>query len=183
LAKYAFTDSQVETTYIATGTNFPDALAAGSPAGHLGSPVVLVDGRQAGLDASTTEFLTEQGSQRYVIAGGPAAVSPGIEGDLSHLGTAVRLAGADRYETAVAINEEVYPDPYEAFVVTGENFPDALSATPWAGRIGAPVYLSQRTCVPAILLETLREGLTVKATLVGGTSALSPAVEQFTSCR
>ena len=60
--------------------------------------------------------------------------------------TFTRLAGADRYATAVAISQSAFQTqlPGQQFIVTlasGANFPDALAAWPLAASRGGPLLL------------------------------------------
>lgn len=69
--------------WIATGLNWPDALAAGAAAGTIDSTVLLVDGH--GLDASpeSRDYLAGTDEIRQLlIAGGREAISDDVAGDL-----------------------------------------------------------------------------------------------------
>jgi putative cell wall-binding protein/peptidoglycan hydrolase-like protein with peptidoglycan-binding domain len=64
-----------------------------------------------------------------------------------------KIAGADRYQTAIQISQRGYSPGVEAVVVaTGENYPDALSAAPLAAAYGGPVLLTRS----AVLDEATR---------------------------
>ncbi|MFB2581538.1 cell wall-binding repeat-containing protein [Herbiconiux sp. P15] len=168
--------------YIATGQNFPDALAAGGAAGHVDAPVILVNGGAVGLDDATQRQLVELGITRIKIAGGPASVSEGIERDLGLIAPTTRLWGADRFAAAAAVNLDAYGASDRAFLVTGSTFPDALSGSAWAGRLGAPLFVSRGECVPSGVADAMaRQGVT-DVTLIGGPASLSPAVESYTLC-
>lgn len=89
-----------------------------------------------------------------------------------------RLAGDDRYATAIAISTQSFPAGVPVvYVASGENFPDALSATPVAASAGAPVLLTPRSEVPAILTAELRRLQPTRIVLVGGEAAISSDVE------
>src|SRR4051812_48243684 len=63
--------------------------------------------------------------------------------------TTVRLSGANRYATASAISQAMFPSGAPAVVVaSGEVFPDALVGGPLAARVGGPVLLTQRNGLP-----------------------------------
>jgi putative cell wall-binding protein len=68
------------TAYVATGQNFPDALAGAAAAGQANSPVLTVAGTVI-PDVVGTE-LTRLHPQRIVILGGPGSVSPAVESQL-----------------------------------------------------------------------------------------------------
>ncbi len=70
-------------------------------------------------------------------------------------GAVTRLAGADRYETAVEISKALNPDPGAgidtAYIATGANFPDALGGGPLAASKHGPILLVPGTSIPAVV--------------------------------
>lgn len=88
-----------------------------------------------------------------------------------------RIAGADRYATAVQASRSAFPAGVPAVVVaSGETWPDALTAASLAGALGGPILLTRRTTVPpAVLAEVSRLGAG-RVILVGGRRALDSAV-------
>lgn len=89
-----------------------------------------------------------------------------------------RIAGTDRYDTAVKISREAF-EPGEAtvaYIATGENFPDALSAAPAAARVGAPVLLTPRAWLADPVLQELQRLDVDVVKIVGGTPSVSEAV-------
>lgn len=88
-----------------------------------------------------------------------------------------RFAGADRYATAVDISKRAYTSATDAVIASGEGFADALAAGYLAGQVGGPILLVKRTELPSITsTELSRLGVTT-VWLVGGTAAVSDAVE------
>ncbi|HUH06910.1 MAG TPA: cell wall-binding repeat-containing protein [Egibacteraceae bacterium] len=67
----------LSTVYVATGGNFPDALAAGPFAALTASPVLLVDGSDARAAGVAYQFLVDHFAEidRIVVLGGDGAVS------------------------------------------------------------------------------------------------------------
>jgi putative cell wall-binding protein len=172
--------SSASEVYIATGTNFPDALSASAAAGAAGDPVVLVNGSAPSLDPETLSFLQHLGATSFRVAGGTSAVSPGIASALAGLGTVDRYAGASRYETSQLISEAEFPGAKHVYAATGTGFADALSGAALAAAKHAPLYVVQPTCVPAADLSTFTSASAV--TLIGGTSALSANVAALGRC-
>jgi YVTN family beta-propeller protein len=172
--------STATTVYVATGANFPDALAAGAAAGSARVPLLLVDG--SSLDDGTRSALRSLRPSTILIAGGTNTITASLASALAAFGTVKRLSGADRYATAAAINSYAHPAATSAFVAQSLNFPDALSASAWAGRADAPLYLAPSNCMPSNELTALQTLNVPRLTLVGGTAVLSPAVETLTSC-
>ncbi len=170
------------TAYIATGTNFPDALAAGPAAAHFDGPVVLVNGAATTVDSATLALLDGLGTTDVKIAGGTGAVSGAIEVQLNPLFTVNRNSGADRYETAVAINEDEFMSTNSVFIATGRGFADALAGAALAGVSGSPLYVSTPECIPADVLQSILDRTPTDVYILGGLGVLSVAVEDLTSC-
>ncbi|MFN2419695.1 MAG: cell wall-binding repeat-containing protein [Candidatus Limnocylindria bacterium] len=66
--------------YVATGDNFPDALAAGPAAAVRGAPTILV---KAGIPASSAAELDRLNPTRIVLLGGPSVISVSTENALA----------------------------------------------------------------------------------------------------
>ena len=180
VVEYAF--GSAPSAYIATGSNYPDALSAAAAGGAVGAPVVLVDGRKTSIDAATRSLLTGLGVAKTVIAGGPGAVSAGIQSSLATIAPVSRVSGADRYATSQAINAAAFPAPSAVFLATGTQFPDALAGAALAGAKGAPLYVVRPTCIPAGIRSAIYNGGADTVTLLGGTGALNAAVMALRSC-
>jgi len=177
----------VPSVYIATALNYPDALSASAAAGATGNPVVLVDGSAPTLDSATKTLLGSLGATSFKIAGGTAAVSTGIEADLTQIGAVARLGGADRLATSELINLDAGTSLKHVYFATGYQFPDALAGAALAGAAKAPLFLVPPSCVPDSILWAMTGAYplhvtTSQVTLFGGTSALSPAVAELRSC-
>ena len=91
--------------------------------------------------------------------------------------TVTRIEGADRYQTAVATSARMFTTSPIVYVVSGEKFADALSASGVAGIHDAPILLAQSGAVPAEVLAEIRRLGATDIGLVGGALTLSPAVE------
>ncbi|GAB6173113.1 hypothetical protein JCM15765_25910 [Paradesulfitobacterium aromaticivorans] len=119
---------------LASGLDFPDALAGVPLAAQIKAPILLVDKTP---EASTEAFnylknhLDKKGS--IYILGGEGAI-PGtfleaLKGLGYDPGKIHRLGGSDRYGTAMAIAKEMQQDGSRFFLVSGDSFSDALSAS------------------------------------------------------
>lgn len=167
----------VPVAYVATGADFPDALAAGPAAAKLGGPVLFVT--RDGIPSSTRTELDRLNPGRIVVVGGTSVVSDAVRADLAGLSTggAVRLAGSDRYRTAVAVSVDAFPaGAAVAYVATGALFPDALSGGPAAGVEQAPMLLTQPTALPAEVAVELRRLGPDRIMLLGSAGAVSDSV-------
>ncbi|MCP2372441.1 murein DD-endopeptidase MepM/ murein hydrolase activator NlpD [Agromyces terreus] len=98
-----------------------------------------------------------------------SAIAPFADG-------AVRLSGADRYGTALAVSGRYSPGVPVVYVVTGADFPDALSAASAAASVGGPVLLTPGgALLPAVSAEIVRLK-PARIVVVGGEAILSSAV-------
>lgn len=139
------------TAVIATGENYPDALAVSSLAYTLGMPIFLVKGES--IDPSTQDALKVLGIKNILIVGGPDVVGTGFENWFkSQNYTPSRLFGEDRYETARAVADYSLTHGLSAdyiLITTGENFPDAVSSGPLGGKKKSPLLLVRETFIPS----------------------------------
>ena len=159
---------------VASGENYPDALAVGPVAARRGAPVLLTP--RSAVPSGVMAELRRLDPASIVLVGGTGAVSAGVERQLAGVAPVRRVWGASRYDTANAV-AQLGGKAQVAYLATGENFPDALAATPSAVARNAPLLLSPRSGVPGSVLATLRSLGVSRVVLVGGTGALSPAVE------
>lgn len=163
---------------LASGVSYPDALAAG---GLLPGQILLTE--PGVLPPPTDSLLREPSVERVTIVGGTAAVSAGIEQELLDRGLqVVRLAGEDRYATALAIFQEAVrrlPGTADSLIIaTGDDYPDALAAGPLAAQLGAPVLLVPAGGITPAAAEVLRadSGRFQRVEVLGGEAAVPQRV-------
>lgn len=184
IARYAFPNGASE-AIIAIGNNFPDALAAGGAAGNRGIPVILVPQKASSADSATRALIAELGVTR-VIATGDSQVIRDSYISSTRTGTAVtqtqRLGGVNRYQTAALINEWAYPDADRSYIVSGANFPDALSAAAVAGAQGAALHLSPGGCIPAYAAAHMTWAGVSQFVFVGSSAVLNNNAWNFRPC-
>jgi putative cell wall-binding protein len=155
------------TVLLATGTNFPDALAAGPAAAHVAGVVLLTAGSV--MPQAVSAYLTAHPGKVYAI-GGPAVAADAA---------ATALVGADRYATAATVAATLFTAPTVVGVASGVAFPDALAGGTLLAHFAGPLLLSD----PGVLSSTSSTYLTTNKTplasvwLFGGASALSGSVE------
>ncbi len=165
------------TVYVANAEAFADALAGAPAAAIDGAPLLLVV--RDSVPAATAEELERLRANRIVILGGEAVISADVVAQLAALtltGDVVRLAGADRYETAAEISAFAFPTVTTAFVATGLGFADALAGVSLAASSGSPILLVDDPLSDAIAAELVRLG-PEDVTILGGTGAVSGDVE------
>lgn len=163
----------VTVAYVATGTNFPDALAGAAAAGRDGGPVLLVRGDGV-PDVVATE-LQRLAPQRIVVLGGEGAVQATVVDQLRGLAATdvVRVSGPDRYATAAAVAATFPAESHTAYVATGANFPDALTGTPPAVRVGAPILLVPGDTLPTAVADELTRIAPRRIVVLGGTAVVA----------
>lgn len=170
------------TVYIASGEVFADAMPSGVLAAIDDGPVLLVNSDR--IPAATAAELARLRPQRIVIVGGVNAVGSSVQSALAAYSSRVtRVSGADRYETAVALSQSRFQAGVPvAFLVSGENFPDALAAVAPAGRLGGPILLTRSTCVPVSVRNELSRLQPGRIIIIGGGSVLTSRIDSLTPC-
>lgn len=162
-----------DTIYLASGSEFADALAVGPLAGINEDPVLLT--RQGSVPPETLEAIAAIDPQRIVLLGGEARINDDVFLELSAGYDVERMAGLDRYATAAIISSEM-PESDSVYLVSGLNFADALSGGALAGFEGAPLVLSRPTSVPPPTAAFVTNGGFDRGVLLGGAAALSADV-------
>ena len=169
--------------YIASGEKYPDALSAGPVAIANGGGLLLV--RYGDIPAVVLDEIQRLNPQRIVVVGGPASVSPAVYTQLAGLTDGIaRITGSDRYEVSRnLLRQELAcgtpPCLATVFVVTGRNFPDALSAGPAAAHVGGAVLLvdGAQASLDAPTLTLLNDMGVNQAYIAGGPASVSPAIK------
>lgn len=172
-----FAQPSAPTVYIASGENYPDALAAGAAAAVKTAPVMLA--RRGEIPAPVLDEIRRLQPGRIILLGGEAALGSQVEAQARTVsGFVERIAGATRYETAQLISRSVFEGNVPVvYLASGRSFPDALAGAAAAGHQGGPVLLTD----PGTLSEAAREELSrlhpAKIVVLGGTAAVSNAVQ------
>ena len=178
----------VDGVVVARADDFADALGGANLATYARTPIMLSDRDgvpQAVLDA--IDELVAGPQPTAFVAGGTAALSAAVDADLATAGvTPVRVAGADRYDTARrfadaavgATDATVNP----TWLASGVNFPDALSAGVGAFFDGGVLLLVDPTSLansPAVAdhLDDNAQAID-RVVIAGGSAAVSPQVAQ-----
>lgn len=172
-----------EYVVLATGYNFPDALAGVPLAHHLNAPILLTDSNS--IPPRVKAEITRLGATKAYILGGSGVIGSGVVADLQSLGIATgnikRLQGTNRFETARAIAAELRAlkgggTVEKVFIATGENFPDALAASGIAAKSQAPIMLVEKHDVPTAIINALKAWRTTEVVLVGGEAVIGREV-------
>ena len=169
-------DRGVPVAYVATGVDYPDALGAVPAAGIEGGPILLV--RPTALPGATKTELGRLRPQRIVVLGGTAAISAAVATQLDAYttGPVRRRAGADRYETAVAVSRASFASANRVFIATGANFPDGLAGGPAGALTRAPLLLVRSDSLPSSVRSELLRLDPSRVTILGGPNAVNESV-------
>ncbi|MBN2848729.1 MAG: cell wall-binding repeat-containing protein, partial [Coriobacteriia bacterium] len=169
------------TALVATGRNFPDALAGSSLAANRLWPIYLADPDAA--PSVLAANMKADGVRRVIILGGTSAVSSPYESALeAAIPDTVRLSGADRYATGVEIVRYGVTSAGLVWdgmsVATGANFPDALAGGMLAAKKRSLIVLTSGTALTPCVRTELEQAANEIGTVyyLGGTGALSSAV-------
>ncbi|HSF26050.1 MAG TPA: cell wall-binding repeat-containing protein, partial [Actinomycetes bacterium] len=174
---------QFDAAVLGRADGFADNLAGTALAKTYRAPLLLTGRTQ--LDARVAKELTTSvrpGGTVYLL-GGTAALSPQVEQAVAALGfTVKRLAGADRFATAVAIFDQLVPHPEpegqlcQVSLADGLNFPDALVAA----NLDKPIIFSAGSTLPPTTSEFLRRcDVGRMVTVVGGPAARALAGSSY----
>jgi hypothetical protein len=141
-------DPMVPVVYLASGEVFTDALSASAAAGAHGGAVLLT--QKTAIPSVVATELRRLTPQRIVVLGGTDTIAPTVENALrSYSGSVTRLSGADRYAVSAAVSANAFGSSRPvAYIASGASFPDALSGSAAAGRLGGPVLLVEKDSVP-----------------------------------
>jgi putative cell wall-binding protein len=156
---------------LARDDDFADALAGTPLAVFEGGPL-LVTGRDR-LDVRVSQEIRRVlavNGQVFVL-GGASALSPAILGDVLTLNVnPVRIAGTDRFDTALRIAELMGP-PLRVLLCSGLSFADALSAGAAAAATRGIVLLTNGATLPPEVAQYMLDHPGAEYFAVGGPAA------------
>ncbi len=170
---------------VARNEQFPDALVAGNLASARSFPLLLTAPDQ--LSEITEQALRDLEIDRVLVAGGSQAVGAGVEDELVAAGFAVtRVFGETRTGTAAAFARFAVAElgfrTDQVALARGDDFPDALALSAFAGREEISTLL---TASPSALsteteehFEELASCSFVRLYVAGGVAAVTDEVEQ-----
>ena len=174
ISKAGWTKS--DTVILARNDDYADALAGVPLAYELDAPILLT--RTKTLPEETLEEIERLEAKNVIVLGGSLAITDEVVDALEGKGLEVeRLYGKSRTDTAVEIAKRLAPEGIDqAIVVSGWDFPDALSVASHAAMNGQPILLTHPDKLSEPTANALEE-LEVKETIViGGSLAIEDKV-------
>ena len=146
-------DDAPKEIFFACAGGFADALSAGAAAALKSAPIIYL-GKDGDLNAETKAYLQQLKKKGCVknayVIGGAGVISDSMMSKAASAlglkaGTAVkRIAGANRYETCLAVNN-TFSSLFTGKMIcvsTGRNFPDALAGGVYAAENKALMMLA-----------------------------------------
>lgn len=165
-----------ENVIIATGESFPDALCSAPLAKLLNSPILLTS--KDSLDQEVISEIKRLRVKKAYIIGGQGVISSYIESTLKSMNIEVdRTYGSDRYETSAAVAIKFFTQETQAVVVTGENFPDAISIAPVAAAKEIPILLTKGNTLSESIKNYIKSAGITNTYITGGTGVVSRNIE------
>lgn len=185
IVEEAYPHNSSGTVIVASGDNFPDALASSGLSGLADAPVILTNSYR--LSARADGQISRLNPNKVVVIGGKSAVSDGvinqIEKRVAPNAEIVRISGATRRDTANEIfaqaNKKVVAANWggeTAIIATGENFTDALSISAYAQQNKYPVFLSGNNGLDASTIKDIKGYGFTNIVIAGGSAAVPNSV-------
>ena len=159
-----------DTVILASGEKYSDELVATILASKLDVPVLL--SLQDRLLENILSEIERLGVKEIIIVGGESTIAKSAEDELSKFKVR-RIAGKDRYETAILLGNQVRKltgNNKEAILVDGNNFPDTIAMTTMAAKKGIPIIFTEPD-VLNIKTEKVIESWGIRSLVIGGGEA------------
>ena len=171
--------SSASTVIIAGGERYADSIAGSSLAGSLNAPLLLTTPNS--LLSETSNAIKRLGAKNIIVLGGAQTVSETVVNQLKGIvgsSNVTRLAGTDRYGTQMTIyqygiDHKLWSGTH-AIVASGETFADALSVSPLAYQLKAPIFFADASkTLPAAQKDALKLAGASTVLVIGGTASVS----------
>ena len=169
------TSLPVEGAMIVFGGNFPDALAVAPAAAKNGYPVLMVKTKEVPVE--TKNFLRKNGINTIIVVGGNGVISDQV---LKELPGATRLAGKNRYETAVEIAKVSDSSCNSLFIASGTSFSDSLTLAALAAKYNESLLIVDKDIIPNAVSTFIQSkiGTIDQFFIAGGEGVISKNIEQ-----
>ena len=178
------------TCILASGQGYADALSAGPLAHNNKMPILLTE--PGTLTAATSAAITANGCKQMMIVGGESAVSAAVSTAADALTgvNVIRVSGADRYATSVAIANKAWESTNTGglgwakthiAIARGDSFADGLAAAQLSAKTAVtPLLLVQADVVPTSVAAAIvgKAATLTDIRVVGGLTAIPATVAQ-----
>lgn len=145
-ADFGGTNPRTVNVYLATGVDFPDALAAGAAASDNDGVVLLT--KDKAMEKFTYDFLTRERKRLPAWANGIEIHTVGSQAEAAAKGAGVEdiadtNSGANRYATAVMLANKYKHKINKIAIVSGEGFADGVAAGAWVANHDGALLLTR----------------------------------------
>ncbi|HWQ72371.1 MAG TPA: cell wall-binding repeat-containing protein [Desulfitobacteriaceae bacterium] len=176
-----YSEGTVQNVIVTTGNNYSDALSATVLARKLNAPILLFDTQAAGSQ-ETINYISQHldKSGTIHILGGPKVIGSEFETKMGQLGfnNIERISGNDRYDTNVQIAQLLgVAKNTPVIIASGEDFPDVLSISSFAGNNGYPILFVAKENIPQQVQDFISNTQPAKVYIIGGTGVISKTNE------
>lgn len=164
---------------LASGENYPDALAGAVLAKKINGPMLLA--AKDRISDNTLAELERLGAENIHILGGDAAISLEVEEQLESLGyTVKRYSGANRFATAVEIGKAIAgEETVDTVVLTNsDHFADLLAANSYVAKNQIPALLTRASALSAATKQAIMDWNVKNVVIVGDESHIPQAIAE-----
>ena len=155
-----------EEIMVCSGLGFADAISAAA----TGRPVLLVDDA---LTAEQKDFLGGINPAKFYIVGGKKSVSDNVQTALTAMRSTERIAGTDRFDTAVQVAKKFFDMKSSTVVIAnGNGFADGIVAGVTAMANNAPLLLVDDSNLKGAA-DFVKETGAKRSIVMGGARAVS----------
>jgi putative cell wall-binding protein len=159
------------TAVVASGLNFPDALAIAPYAASHGFPILLT--KPDSLPSDINHLFETKPYTNTLIVGGEGSVGSNVYNSVP---SPYRIGGKDRYEVAANIFTQFYPNTNKLYIATGSAFADALTGSVLISKDNTGLLLTMKDSVPNATLNILSSRASGMSVILGGTGSVGNGI-------
>jgi len=175
-----FSSGTVQNVIVASGKDFPDALAGSVLSKKYNAPILLLNSTVAD-STETIDYIKnhlDKSGNIYVL-GGTGSISDDFTNYMKNQGfnNIVRLGGKNRFDTNKFIVNSMNLEKGTPVVITnGYGFADALSVSSVAALKGYPILMTSASTLPDETKNILSTVQPSQVYVIGGTGAVSDSI-------
>lgn len=177
VSREIYPDKSTKNVVLAGYKGEADALTGTLLASAKDAPLLLV--RQF---KDIDKELVRLGAENVYLLGGNSQISSAVEQELKNANyNVIRVAGKDRYSTAVEIANVAQVKTNHVFLTNSGlsgSLADALAVGPVSGKKQMPILLTDKNKLPKSTLDAITAMKVTKVTIVGGDTVISEQVEK-----
>ncbi|AGY77780.1 cell wall-binding repeat-containing protein [Clostridium autoethanogenum] len=165
---------------IVSGEDYADAASISNIAAANQYPILLV--RKNEISDTIKKEISTINPTKVFIIGLQGSIDTEVENTIAQIipiekSNITRIGGSDRYETSLEVGKYFKLDGNEACIASGNNFPDALAGSIYAGKHNAPIVLVN-TKLSDNQTSYLKDRKLSGATIFGGEGVVDKNIQQ-----